>query len=228
MIPAVMFRAAGPRALRTLALAVTAGAVAVMATACSASPPLAPSPNVGLVHVNVSRYQGGLVTPPKAKPAIVLTDTAGHRYDLLADTKGEVTLLFFGYTHCPGECPLTMSKTGAALRLLTPAQQARVRVVFATVDPARDTGPVLRRWLDQFSPAFIGLTGTLRQVRAAAGLAGIPVENPATDGAPGTVDHGTEMLAFSADNRAYLAFFPSTPATSMARDLRLLVAGHHP
>jgi protein SCO1/2 len=134
-----------------------------------------------------------------------------------------VTLMFFGYTHCPRECPLTMADTAAALRELAPAQRAGIRVVFVTVDPARDTGPVLRRWLDRYDPAFTGLTGSPRAVRAAAAAAGIPVGTGGAD-----LDHGTEMLAFTPDNRAHLAFFPSTPPAGIAHDLRLLVAGHHP
>ena len=84
-------------------------------------------------------------------------------------------------------------------------------------------------WLDQFNPEFTGLTGTLAAIAAAAAAAGIPVGAPVRqpDGSY-TLDHGTEMLAFTPDNRAHLAFFPSTPPAGMARDLRLLVAGQHP
>ena len=185
--------------------------------------------NTGLVTIRVSQYRGDVVTPSRGKPDIVLTDTSGQRYDLRAMTAGQVTLLFFGYTHCPDECPLTMSETGVALRDLTPAEQAKIRVVFVTVDPVRDTGPVLRRWLDQFDPAFIGLTGTLHAIEVAANAAGIPVGNPIRqpDGSY-QLDHGTEMLVFSTDNRAHLAFFPSTSPANMAHDLKLLVTGHHP
>jgi protein SCO1/2 len=210
-------------------LAAAAVTAAAALTAGCAGGPAHAAPNTGLVHIVVSKYQGRVVTPPKRKPGIVLTDTGGRRYDFLARTAGKVTLLFFGYTHCPDECPTTMSDTAVALRELRPADRARIRVVFVTVDPARDTGPVLRRWLDQFNPAFTGLTGTLAAIAAAAAAAGIPVGAPVRqpDGSY-TLDHGTEMLAFTPDNEAHLAFFPSTPPAGMARDLRLLVAGQHP
>jgi protein SCO1 len=206
--------------------------VAGMAAAtagCASAAHTGKTNNVGLVQIKVSQYRGDVVTPARRKPHIVLTDTSGQRYDFLKGTSGRVTLLFFGYTHCPDECPLTMSDAAIALRELTPAEQAKIRVVFVTVDPARDTGPVLKHWLDQFDPAFIGLTGTVRAIQAAANAAGIPVGNPVRqpDGSY-QLDHGTEILAFSTDNRAHLAFFPSTSPNNMSHDLRLLVAGRYP
>ena len=214
----------------TAAVALTAGCAGAAGTTAGASPKQASTAqNTGLVHINVSKYRGRVVTPPERKPGIVLTDTGGRRYDFLARTAGKVTLLFFGYTHCPDECPTTMSNTAVALRDLRPAERARIRVAFVTVDPARDTGPVLRRWLDQFNPAFTGLTGTLAAIAAAADAAGIPVGRPVRQpNGSDTLDHGTEMLAFTLDNRAHLAFFPSTSPADMAHDLRLLVAVQHP
>ena len=114
------------------------------------------------------------------------------------------------------------------MQLLTAAERAKIRVVFVTVDPKRDTGPVLRSWLDKFDPAFVGLTGTLQGIQAAARAAHIPVARIPGPHGTYTLDHGTEMLAFSQDNRSHLAFFPNTSAANMAHDLKLLVAGHHP
>jgi protein SCO1 len=207
----------------------TVGATAVLAGCGSGGGHEGTAPNVGLVHIRVSKYRGRTVTPPVRKPGIVLTDTVGDSYNLRARTAGKVTLLFFGYTHCPDQCPLTMSDTAAAMRHLTAAEQAKIRVVFVTVDPTRDAGPVLRRWLDRFNPAFVGLTGTLRAVQAAANASDIPVGNPVKqpDGSY-TLDHGTEMLAFSPDNLAHLAFFPSTSPADLAHDLTLLVKGDQP
>jgi protein SCO1/2 len=214
---------------RTLAAALAAILAVAVTAGCGSSAPAQAPQNTGLVHIKVSAYRGRIVTPAKPKPGFVLTGVSGQPYDFRAMTAGMVTLLFFGYTHCPDECPLTAANTAAAMRDLSPAQQARVRFVFVTVDPARDTGPVLRRWLDRFDPAFIGLTGTLGAVQAAASEAGIPVGKPIRqpDGSY-QLDHGTEMLAFSTDNRAHLAFFPSTSSADMAHDLKLLIVGHHP
>ena len=212
-----MIAAPGRRLLSAAAVAVLAAATAGCAGGGTAS---THDDNPGLVLINTSKYKGNIITPV-VKPTMALTDTAGKPFDIRAMTPGGVTLLFFGYSHCPDECPLTMASTAAALRMLPAAQRAKIRVLFVTVDPARDTLARLRSWLGRFNPAFIGLRGTEAQVQAAARQTGIPVSSV-------LLEHGTEMLAYGTDNIAHEAFFPSTPPASMANDLRLLVTGHHP
>ena len=212
-----MIAAPGRRILAAAAVAVLAAATAGCAGGGAAS---TRNDSPGLVMINTGKYKGNIITPV-VKPATVLIDTAGKPFDIRAMTPGGVTLLFFGYTHCPDECPLTMASTAAALRMLPAAQRAKIRVLFVTVDPARDTLARLRSWLGSFNPAFIGLRGTEAQVQAAARQTGITVS-------PVLLEHGTEMLAYGTDNVAREAFFPSTPPASMAHDLGLLVTGHHP
>src|SRR6201997_4518273 len=118
-------------------------------------------------------YRGGLVTPPLPKPHFVLTDTSGARFDFWNRTRGSITLLFFGYTYCPDECPMHMAKVGAALKKLPRGIVNQVKLVFVTTDPARDTRVDLRRWLDNFDKRFVGLTGTptaLDAVQKATGV----------------------------------------------------------
>jgi len=207
----------GRRVLAAAAVAVLAAVIAGCAGGSTAS---THNDSPGLVMINTSKYKGNIITPG-VKPTTVLIDTAGKPFDIRAMTPDDVTLLFFGYTHCPDECPLTMASTAAALRMLPAAQRAKIRVLFVTVDPARDTLARLRFWLGRFNPAFIGLRGTEPQVQAAARQTGIPVSSA-------LLEHGTEMLAYGTDNIAHEAFSPSTPPASMANDLRLLVSGHHP
>ena len=95
-------------------------------------------------------YRGGLVTPPLPKPRFVLTDTSGAPFDFWNRTQGSVTLLFFGYTNCPDQCPMHMANIGVALKKLPPGVAGQVKLVFVTTDPARDTRAELRRWLDSF------------------------------------------------------------------------------
>src|SRR5437867_1590105 len=92
-------------------------------------------------------YRGGLVTPPLPKPRFVLTDTSGAPFDFWQRTQGYVTLLFFGYTYCPDQCPMHMANLGTALKKLPAGTADRVKLIFVTTDPARDTPPVLRPWL---------------------------------------------------------------------------------
>jgi protein SCO1/2 len=118
-------------------------------------------------------YHGVEPSPAPARPQFVLHDTTGAVYDFQAETKGHPTYVYFGYTHCPDECPTAMADVAAALRKAGPALASQARVVFVTTDPARDTAPVLRRWLDQFSPTFVGLLGTQAEVAAAQTAAGV-------------------------------------------------------
>src|SRR5437016_14673800 len=105
-------------------------------------------------------YRGALVTPPLPKPGFVLTDTSGAPFDFWNRTQGSVTLLFFGYTYCPDQCPMHMANLGVALKKLPPGIADQVKLIFVTTDPGRDTPVQLRRWLDNFDKHFVGLTGS--------------------------------------------------------------------
>jgi len=138
-------------------------------------------------------YHGVEPAPVPSRPEFVLRDTAGNRYDFGAQTHGRPTYVYFGYTHCPDECPTAMADVAAALRAVDPALRTQARVVFVTTDARRDTGPVLRQWLDQFSPGFVGLTGTQAELDAAARAAGVQ---------PGTVGPEAETLPGHPDQHA--------------------------
>ncbi|MGH3353288.1 MAG: SCO family protein [Nocardioides sp.] len=93
-----------------------------------------------------------------------LTDTDGEPYSLATDADKPLTLVFYGYTQCPDECPLVMSSLTAALTRLDDADRDKVDVVFVTTDPARDTTKVLEKYLDRYDEDFIGLTGDLKDI----------------------------------------------------------------
>ena len=212
-------------------LAASATAAVAAASAGCASPAGAASAgngSPGMVLINTSQYDGNIITPV-VKPSGTLTADDGRSFNLRADTRGIVTLLYFGYTHCPDLCPLTMSNTSVAMRMLPGPDRARVRVLFVSVDPGRDTPARLRSWLGGFDPAFIGLRGPLPEIEAAERQTGLPL-GPVYKDAAGYVqlDHATEMFAYSTTNVAREAFFPSTPPAEMAHDLKLLVAGGVP
>src|SRR5689334_25058649 len=118
---------------------------------------------------------------PFTKPDLVLTDTHGKKFDLRAETKGHPTLLYFGYTHCPDICPTTMSNIAVAEKALPKAQRDKLRVVFVTTDPGRDTPAELGRWLKGIDPGFIGLTGDFSTIQAGARSVGISVEPTSED-----------------------------------------------
>src|SRR5438105_14305608 len=95
-------------------------------------------------------YRGGVVTPPLPKPRFTLTDTSGAPFDFWRETGGYVTLLFFGYTRCPDECPLHVANIAQGLKKLPAGAGDRVKPVFVTTDPARDTTKVLPPGPHQF------------------------------------------------------------------------------
>lgn len=93
-----------------------------------------------------------------------LNDTDGEQFSLATDADKPLTLVFYGYTQCPDECPLVMSSLTAALTRLDDADRKKVEVVFVTTDPARDSTKVLEEYLDRYDEDFIGLTGDLKDI----------------------------------------------------------------
>ncbi|WP_165984981.1 SCO family protein [Streptomyces sp. YIM 98790] len=169
---------------------------------------------------------------PFRKPDLVLTDTRGEPFDLREDTEGKLTLLYFGYTHCPDACPLTVSNLALAYQDLSPAQREQLRFVFVTTDPERDTPEELGRWLrGAGSPDFIGLSGDYRTVEAAARSVGVGMAPPTVD-EDGTVTatHGKTVLAFFAeDDKAHVIYSgEEATAEDYARDLPKLLRGRTP
>jgi protein SCO1/2 len=162
------------------------------------------------------------------RPSFRLVDTSGKPYDFAGRTTGRATMLYFGYTHCPDECPTSMADVASALRRVEPSLADKVDVVFVTTDPWRDKKPVLRRWLNRFDPAFVGLTGTPAQIQAAEAQMGMPISRrvPAkkSDGSGRyAVDHFAAVMAYGSNDRL-ATLYPSgiTPA-EIAADIPLLV-----
>ncbi|HEU4464373.1 MAG TPA: SCO family protein [Gemmatimonadota bacterium] len=174
--------------------------------------------------------RGTLLEPSWEKPDFTLADTDGRPFDFRAATDGLVTLLFFGYTHCPDVCPIHMANIAAVLRDLDYADRSRIRVVFVTTDPERDTAPVVRAWLDRFDRSFIGLLGTKAEVDGIQAALHLPaaIRQPSRPGPlPGAyaVGHAAQVIAFSADGRARVVSPVGTRQSDWAQDLPKLVAG---
>jgi len=164
-------------------------------------------------------YRGLAPTEPFARPAFTLTDTDGTTYDFLAETSGELTLLFFGYTNCPDVCPTTMANVAVALRNVDQALAEEVNVVFVTTDPSRDDAATLASYLERFDAdlpvEFVGLTGDLAAVEAAQLAAGVPVaeDNGET--------HST-LLLFGRDDLARVAFLAGSVPDDITHDLEII------
>ncbi len=169
-------------------------------------------------------YRGGLVAPPLPKPRFVLTDTSGAPFDFWNRTLGSVTLLFFGYTYCPDQCPMHMANIGVALKKLPSGIADQVQLVFVTTDPARDTPVQLRRWLDNFDKHFVGLTGTEAVLEAVQKTAGVPPTHK-TEPHNGnySIAHSNFVVAYTKDNLAHVIYPGGGSKDDWIHDLPLLI-----
>lgn len=203
------------RRLYRLGLAVTAVAAAVLIlAACSSSKSdtaASPSSDASLLTAPCSDaafYCGAIPNQALAKPDMALTDTAGQPFNIAKDTAGDLTLVYLGYTHCPDVCPTFMAQVGQVLKAMPTNVTSDIKVIFITTDPARDTGPVLRKWLDVFDVNFIGLTGTEDQIDQISGMLGVPPpEKEPLGGDNYAVSHGSFIYAFDKDDgKAHLIY----------------------
>ncbi|WP_369234677.1 SCO family protein [Streptomyces sp. R21] len=167
---------------------------------------------------------------PFEKPDLVLTDTQGKKYDLRAQTKGRPTLIYFGYTHCPDVCPLTMNNLAVAKKQLPKAEQNKLRVVFVTTDPDRDTPTELAKWLKGIDSEFIGLTGDFATIQAGARTMGISIEPTSKDKNGKLVSvHGTQVIAFSPKtDGGYVLYGEDATVDDYTKDLPKLIKGENP
>jgi protein SCO1/2 len=200
---------------RLFRLRIIAGlALAISAAACGSSPASSshssPASNAHSATPSAPSWAAALLPQPIRKPEFVLTDTQGKPYDFGARTAGRVTLLYFGYTHCPDACPLTMANLAAALRRLPASVSSKIAVVFVTTDPARDTPSQMKSWLDKFNPSFVGLTGTTLQLENAELQGGMGLAQKVPDGKGGYgINHSAFTLVFTPDGLAHMAYPPS-------------------
>jgi protein SCO1/2 len=204
------------RVARLAAATLFTGAVAVAAAGCrpAAEGPLARE--LGQLHGEVRQV-------PDPVPDFTLTDTAGHPFRFRREADRSLTLLYFGYTRCPDICPVHMANLAAVLKDLPWELRQRIKVVFVTTDPDRDTRAVLRRWLDAFDPSFVGLSGTVAQVNAAQALLGIPsLVREARASGDYVVGHAAQVIAFTPDGRTRVDYPFGTRQADWAHDLPLL------
>jgi protein SCO1/2 len=111
-------------------------------------------------------------TDPKPAPDFHLTDQNGRPLSL-ANLRGKLVLLTFGYTHCPNICPMTLANLNQAFSLLKPEQQSQVQVVFISVDPHRDTQAQLLGYVPFYNPSFLGATSSISEIARVARAYGV-------------------------------------------------------
>ena len=169
-------------------------------------------------------YYGGSSLPdPYEMPDVSLTDTSGQPYNLAHTPSKPVTLMFFGYTHCPDVCIGVLSDVAVALKRMDPGMRDHIQVVFVTTDPARDKAKRIRDYLDRFSPDFIGLTGELATIKKVADEVGVDIEGVKKLPSGGyEVGHSAQVIGFN-HTAGEVIWTPETAIADLAHDFGLLV-----
>ncbi len=149
-----------------------------------------------------------------------LQDTDG-KPRTLADYRGQPVMLFFGFTQCPDICPTALTRA-VEIKSLLGADAAKLRVLFITVDPERDTPEILRAYTQAFDPGFVGLRGDAQQTRAAAQSFKVFYQRVPT-GSSYTMDHTALTYVIDAQGKLRIALRHQQTAQECADDLRTVL-----
>ncbi|GFE83359.1 electron transporter SenC [Steroidobacter agaridevorans] len=134
--------------------------------------------------------KAGVFEPPRAAPELSLEASSGGKLSL-ANYRGKVILMGFGFTSCPEVCPTTLATLAQARKRLGP-QADQLQVVYVTVDPERDSAERMRAYLGGFDPSFVGGTGTPAQLAAVRNNYGVMAERKSL-GNSYTVAHSSSV-----------------------------------
>ncbi|HEX7325352.1 MAG TPA: SCO family protein [Rhodanobacteraceae bacterium] len=174
----------------------------------------------------------------QSQPKWQLDNVQGHMPDLqfrmtndlgqpvtAATYGGKVVMLYFGYTHCPDVCPLTMAHLHSVLQKLGKKIASHVQVLFVTVDPARDTVPVIHQYVTAFDPRFVGLRGNNNSLNALTKRyrAIFQIEKPIPANGDYLVTHSSAIYIFGPKGDIRLLAAPGATVSAMVHDVRILV-----
>ncbi len=169
-------------------------------------------------------FVGTVIQPPYAAPDFTLTAGNGSTIHL-SDYRGQVVVVFFGYTSCPDVCPTTLLQLKRAMEMLG-SKADEVQVIFLSVDPQRDTPDRIGKYVANFDDTFIGATGTYEQMRQVVVDYGVyfeyvPQDNPDDY----LVIHTASLFVIDRQGQMAVQIPPESSAQNIAHDLRLMVAG---
>lgn len=171
---------------------------------------------------NTPKFKSSDVTGAGFGRDFALTDPAG-KPRTLADFRGKVVVLFFGYTQCPDVCPTTLAALAEAKKSLG-ADAARVQVVFVTVDPDRDTAELLASYVTAFDPSFVGLRGDAdATARTAKEFKILYQKQPGKTVESYTVDHSAGTFVFDPQGHLRLYVGNGQGPEVFAHDIRELL-----
>ena len=191
----------------TLAALLSVAGVAVLSAGCTPSAPA---------------FNGVDITGASYARDFALTDAAGKRRTL-AEFRGKLVVVFFGFAQCPDICPTTLADLAQVKKRLG-SDGERIQVVFITVDPERDSPQVLASYVPAFDPSFIGLTGSSEEIAAAAREFKVFFQKVAGKTETSyTIDHTTGAYVFDREGRVRLFIRHGTGAEAIAADLQRLL-----
>ena len=194
--------------MKRVALALLVALAAVIA-GCDSSSPTAPA------------FQLTDVTGAGFARDFQLTDHHG-KPRTLADFRGKVVVVFFGFTHCPDACPTAMSELAMVMKELG-KDADRVQVLFITVDPERDTPALLSQYVPGFHPAFLGLYGDAEATARTAKEFKVIYQKQALKGGSYSMDHSAGSFIFDPAGRLRLFAQYGRGAPALLHDIRILL-----
>jgi len=152
-----------------------------------------------------SAYNGFVLAKAYGLPTGTFTSTDGGSTTIKAPAKGDLTLVFYGFTHCTDDCPTTVADISAAWRGLPAAEQKRITFDLVTTDPWRDTASVMKTWLARFDlPSSQGLTASWDVIHDSGSAVGVDVEKPTSFAGDYQVTHGLQVLGYTSDGEAHI------------------------
>ena len=195
---------------------ILSGLAAPLLAACDkGTPGAAPTPSLSFKSIDI--------TGADYARDFNLPDADG-KYRSLAEFKGKVVVVFFGFTQCPDVCPTTLLELTAVKKALG-ADGARVQGIFITVDPERDTPALLKAYVNNFGADFVALRGTLEETLATAKAFKVfYAKVPGSTESNYTVDHTAASYVFDTQGRVRLFTRYGTGAEALAQDLKVLLA----
>lgn len=167
--------------------------------------------------------RGTVYDPALPAPEFELTQGNGSSFRL-SETRGQIVLLYFGYTFCPDVCPTTLSDLRRVKADLGD-DAPQVQVLFVTVDPERDTFEKLGKYVSQFDPTFIGLSGSMDELAKVWDAYGIyREETEFPNSASGyLVNHTARVFLIDQDGNLHLSYSYGTPPEDILHDIRILL-----
>jgi protein SCO1 len=202
----------GPRKHRTRTFAVVLGVPVLVALLVY----------VGLLLLRPHPYSGTVMQAPTPAPSMAdLVGIDGEPIDLAA-FRGDLVVLYFGYTFCPDVCPTTLAMAARAREQLG-GDADRVHVMMVSVDPERDDVDRVRAYVQAFDPSFLGATGSLADIEQVAATYGVFFAEGEPLGDGYAVDHTATLMAIDIEGKLRIVWSPNVTADALADDLRELL-----